>query len=297
MGSFGNNGNMPDESYPNDTPTDVPQRTISCFNDMDNPSTADMTVRAEGIRDCVGFTFNPNNNYQLWFADHNRDEFDKANNPLMFVNYTDGELNKVSFDGEHFGFPWCHSTGTGSPYLRDIGASFLKETDEPWTSQVDVCEDMDFTVPVQALGPHVAPDGIKFYAGYSTTNWPEKYLNSVFVAEHGSWNRPNKIGYRVVSVMLDDNDEVIEHNVFADGWIVKETNSFWGRPVDMAVLNDGSVLISEDNPGSVIRVFYDDWTPSTTADIIATDVEKSSVSAMSPTNIVVYIMFVCCILR
>merc|ERR1712130_818449 len=286
-----------------------PQRTISCFNDMNNPSVDDMTIRADGIRDCVGFAFNSNNNNQLWFADHNVDEFgfynEDIDNRLLFVNYTDGELNKVSFDGEHFGFPWCHSTGTGSPYRRDSGnAMFWKEVDEPWASQVSDCENGDYTAPKQALGPHVAPDGIKFYTGYNTTNWPEKYLNSIFVAEHGSWNRPNKIGYRVVSVVLNDNDDVIEHNVFVDGWIIKETNSFGGRPVDIAVLNDGSILISEDNPGAVIRVYYDDSTPTTTDDTIVTDViddtvvteveDLSSAPLMFSIKTVVYIMFVFC---
>jgi len=134
------------------------------------------------------------------------------------------------------------------------------------------------------------------------------------VAEHGSWNRPNKIGYRVVSVVLNDNDDVIEHNVFVDGWIIKETNSFGGRPVDIAVLNDGSILISEDNPGAVIRVYYDDSTPTTTDDTIVTDVtddtdvshviddtvvteveDLSSAPLMFSIKTVVYIMFVFCI--
>ena len=82
------------------------------------------------------------------------------------------------------------------------------------------------------------------------------------MAEHGSWNRPKKIGYRVVSVILDSNDDVVEHSVFVDGWATDYSN--WGRPTDIAVLNDGSILISEDNPGSILRVYYDGPTPQPT---------------------------------
>src|SRR5512146_1418442 len=104
--------------------------------------------------------------------------------------------------------------------------------------------------PAQELGPHVASLGMRFYTG---NMFPEKYKNSIFIAEHGSWNRSNKIGYRVSFVKLNGNTPV-SYEPFAEGWLQGESVS--GRPVDVEQMDDGSLLVSDDYAGMIYRISY-----------------------------------------
>jgi glucose/arabinose dehydrogenase len=106
------------------------------------------------------------------------------------------------------------------------------------------------TPPVQTLGAHVAPLGVKFYTGSA---FPEKYRNQVFIAEHGSWNRSKKSGYRLTLVRLD-GDRAISYEPFATGF--NQGDTVFGRPVDLLVLEDGSMLISDDSAGAIYRLTY-----------------------------------------
>jgi len=178
---------------------------------------------ASGIRNSVGFTWHPETG-DLWFTDNGRD--------MMGDDIPPGELNRAAEPGLHFGYPYCHAG----------------EVPDPEFGEGKSCG--DYTAPEQKLGPHVAPLGVKFYTGMM---FPPEYKGQIFIAEHGSWNRSKKIGYRVSLVRLEDGAPV-SYDVFAEGWLKREEVS--GRPVDLLVLADGSMLISDDYAGKVYRISY-----------------------------------------
>ncbi len=180
-------------------------------------------IIARGIRNTVGFDWHPKTG-QLWFTDNGRDR--------MGDDVPPDELNRITTDGQHFGYPYCHGTNIADPVFGDQRA----------------CG--EFVAPVQNLGPHVAALGMRFYTG---DMFPEEYHNQIFIAEHGSWNRSSKIGYRVTLVRLNGN-EAISYESFAEGWLQGESN--WGRPVDVLVMPDGSLLVSDDQAGLIYRISY-----------------------------------------
>ncbi len=179
---------------------------------------------AEGIRNSVGFTWHPETR-DLWFTDNGRD--------MMGDDLPPGELNTAPEQGMHFGYPYCHG--------GDIP--------DPEFGQGINCD--DFEPPAQKLGPHVAPLGLKFYTG---DMFPEEYRGQIFIAEHGSWNRSRKIGYRITLVELE-NGKPVSYEVFADGWMRRD--HVYGRPVDLLVLPDGSLLVSDDHGGKLFRISYE----------------------------------------
>lgn len=188
-----------------------------------NPDGGERETFARGIRNSVGFTWHPETG-ELWFTDNGRD--------MMGDNLPPGELNHAPVGGLHFGFPYCHGGEILDP---EFGAG-------------RDCE--EYAAPAQKLGPHVAPLGVKFYTG---ENFPQEYRGQVFIAEHGSWNRSEKIGYRVMLVRLDDGRPV-SYEPFAYGWLQGQEVS--GRPVDLLVLEDGSMLVSDDLEGRLYRISY-----------------------------------------
>ncbi len=133
----------------------------------------------------------------------------------------------------HFGFPFCHGGDIADPDFTE------RNCDE-------------FIPPAQKLGPHVAALGMKFYTG---NMFPAEYKNQIFIAEHGSWNRDEKIGYRVMLVRLS-GENAVSYESFAEGWLQGENVS--GRPVDVEILPDGSILVSDDYVGAVYRIYYDE---------------------------------------
>jgi glucose/arabinose dehydrogenase len=180
---------------------------------------------AQGIRNSVGFTWHPQTG-NLWFTDNGRD--------MMGDDIPPGELNTAPEQGLHFGYPYCH------------GGEIL----DPEFGEGKNCD--DYTPPAQKLGPHVAPLGVKFYTGEM---FPAEYRGRVFLAEHGSWNRSKKIGYRVTMVEFEDGVPA-SYDVFAEGWLKKDEVA--GRPVDLLVLEDGSMLVSDDYGGKIYRIRYED---------------------------------------
>ena len=189
-----------------------------------NPDGSERETFASGVRNSVGFTWHPETE-ELWFTDNGRD--------MMGDDLPPCELNRAPRQGLHFGYPFCH----GDDVL-----------DPRYGSGKDCA---DYTPPVQELGPHVAPLGLRFYTG---DMFPPEYRGQVFIAEHGSWNRSKKIGYRVMSVRLDGN-EAVSYEPFASGWLQGQSVS--GRPVDLLVMEDGSMLVSDDFAGKVYRITYD----------------------------------------
>jgi len=133
----------------------------------------------------------------------------------------------------HFGFPYCHQ---GDLPDRKYGKG-------------KNCA--DYSPPAVKLGPHVSPLGLEFYTG---NMFPEEYRNQLFIAEHGSWNRSRKIGYRIKLVRFNADGSVAGQQVFASGWLQGQDN--WGRPNDVLVMPDGALLISDDQAGVIYRVSY-----------------------------------------
>ncbi|HEX8061345.1 MAG TPA: sorbosone dehydrogenase family protein, partial [Cyclobacteriaceae bacterium] len=145
------------------------------------------------------------------------------------------ELNTATEKGQHFGYPYCHA-GT----IKD-----------PEFGNTRPCS--DFVKPVQALGAHVAPLGLKFYTG---TQFPSEYKNQVVLAEHGSWDRSKMNGYRLALVKLDANGKSLGYDTFASGWLDETKQKAWGRPVDVVLMKDGSMLVSDDKAGVIYRISY-----------------------------------------
>jgi glucose/arabinose dehydrogenase len=192
-----------------------------------NPDGSDLETYAEGIRNSVGFDWHPVTG-TLWFTDNNRDMLGDDTPP--------GELNKAEEAGLHFGFPFCHGTDVVEP--------------EPELAALGSCAAS--MAPVQELGPHVAPLGMAFYTGIM---FPQAFRNQVFIAEHGSWNRSDKIGYRISLVRLDKTGtRALSYESFAEGWLQEGKVS--GRPVDVLVAPDGSLLVSEDKQGAIYRISF-----------------------------------------
>ncbi len=185
-------------------------------------------IVARGVRNSVGFDWHPQTG-QLWFSDNGRD--------MLGDDLPPDELNRVSQPGEHFGYPFCHAGSVPDPEFGNDCARY--------------------TPPAQALGAHVAPLGLRFYTG---KQFPKRYRNAVFVAEHGSWNRSRKAGYRVMAAILVGN-RVVAYEPFASGWLQNtgtSQESVSGRPVDVLVMPDGSLLVSDDHAGAIYRIVYRD---------------------------------------
>ncbi|MEW9580819.1 sorbosone dehydrogenase family protein [Paraburkholderia sp. DGU8] len=182
-------------------------------------------VVARGVRNTVGFAWHPTT-HELWFTDNGRD--------VMGDNVPSDKLNRAPHAGMDFGFPYCHGGDTPDPQFGK---------DHPCSS---------FTPPVVQLGAHVAALGMRFYTG---SMFPPEYRNNVFLAEHGSWNRSTKVGYRVVRVITDPDGNHARQQVFAEGWL-QPGETVWGRPADVLPLPDGSLLISDDYAGAIYRVTY-----------------------------------------
>lgn len=187
------------------------------------PDGSQLEIFARGIRNTVGFAWHPETE-ELWFTDNGRD--------WLGDDLPPDELNRAPEPGMHFGFPYCHAGDIPDPEFGE-----LRNCSE-------------FTAPEIKLGPHVAALGMVFYTG---TMFPEEYRNQVFIAEHGSWNRKTPIGYRVTLVRLE-NGTPVSYEPFADGWL--QGFADWGRPVDVLVMPDGALLVSDDKNNAVYRISY-----------------------------------------
>ncbi|HYE54722.1 MAG TPA: sorbosone dehydrogenase family protein [Chitinophagaceae bacterium] len=181
-------------------------------------------VFAHGVRNTVGFTWHPQTG-ELWFTENGRDQ--------MGDNVPADELNVAPRANMHFGYPYCHEAATPDP-------EFNKGKD---------CS--QFVQPVASLTPHGAALGIKFYTGGM---FPDEYRNQAFIAEHGSWNRTEPIGYRVMLARMEGNT-VKSYEPFIQGWL--KDGKAWGRPVDVLQMKDGSLLVSDDYANAVYRITYD----------------------------------------
>jgi glucose/arabinose dehydrogenase len=179
---------------------------------------------ARGIRNSVGFDWDPRTR-DLWFTSNGRDRLGDDVPP--------DTLNHATRAGEPFGYPYCHARTIPDP---EFGGK------RPCSA---------FKAPAQPLGPHVAALGMRFYTG---SQFPQRYRGQIFIAEHGSWNRSAKIGYRVTLVTLDATGKPVSYEPFAEGWL--QGQSAWGRPADVAIAPDGSLLVADDTAGAIYRIRY-----------------------------------------
>lgn len=181
-------------------------------------------IYARGIRNCVGFDWDPKT-HDLWFTDNGADG--------LGANVPPDELNHAPQKGMNFGFPYCLGKDIIDP---DYGGNHK-------------CS--EFTAPAVELPAHVAALGMKFYTG---TMFPRDYRGDIFIAEHGSWNSPTKVGYRISRVHFR-NGKPVSYEPFATGWL-QPGEKVWGRPVDVLVAPDGALLVSDDFAGAIYRISY-----------------------------------------
>lgn len=181
--------------------------------------TKERTLIGKGIRNTVGFTRDPSSQ-ELRFTDNGRDSMGSEIPP--------DELNKVSKEGEHFGYPYCHGGTIPDPEYNQYPCS-------------------DFVAPQVKLGSHVAWLGLTFYTAKS---FPSSYDGQIFIAEHGSRDRQPPLGYRITLV----NPRTKSYDIFAQWWLQGEKAI--GRPVDIKQLSDGSLLVSDDYAGLIYRIWY-----------------------------------------
>jgi len=189
-----------------------------------NPDGSGMETIAHGVRNSVGLSFHPEDE-ALWFTDNGRDH--------LGDNLPADELNHAPSDGLHFGFPHCHQ--------GDL-------PDEEFGEGKDCA---DYTPPVAKLDPHGAALGLTFYTGGM---FPSEYKNRLFIAQHGSWNRSEKIGYQILVLDVRPDGSVLSQEVFASGWL--QGQEAWGRPNDVFVMPDGALLVADDYADVIYRISY-----------------------------------------
>jgi glucose/arabinose dehydrogenase len=182
-------------------------------------------VFAQGVRNSVGMDFNPKDGV-LWFTDNQVDG--------MGDDIPPGEINRATKPGQHFGFPYY---GGGK-----IRTNEYKDDPEP----------TDVVFPEVETDAHAADLGMTFYRGKM---FPEKYHGGIFSAQHGSWNRTTPIGARVLFTRLNEDGTAAGTEIFAEGWLTP--GEYLGRPVDVAMLPDGSLLVSDDFAGAIYRISYE----------------------------------------
>ena len=183
-----------------------------------------METVVKGVRNSVGMAFHPNTR-ELWFTHHGRD--------WLGEDLPNDTLHRVAKKGVHFGYPYCHQGDFVDPELGK-GRSCA-----------------EFAPPALKLGPHIAPLGMRFYTGKM---FPAEFRNRIIIANHGSWNRTQKIGFNLMQVTLDAQGKAVKYEPFAEGWA--DGNHYWGRPVDVQVMNDGALLVSDDVAGALFRISY-----------------------------------------
>jgi glucose/arabinose dehydrogenase len=189
------------------------------------PDGSDKRVYAEGVRNSVGFDWDPATG-ELWFTDNGRDLWGDDRPPE--------ELNHAPVAGQHFGYPYR--------YGKDL-------VDDSFSTELS---DDAFTGAALEFPAHNALLGMRFYTG---EQFPDEYRGDLFIASRGSWNRAVPDGYKIYRVRMEGG-RAVEWQEFATGWLT-EDKTFWGRPVDIEIAPDGSLLVSDDFNGLVYRISYE----------------------------------------
>ncbi|MYE25557.1 MAG: sorbosone dehydrogenase family protein [Gammaproteobacteria bacterium] len=187
-----------------------------------DPDTGETSVYAAGVRNSVGMAWHPETG-ELWFSDNGRD--------WLGDDLPPEEINRVQKPGAHYGYPYIHGDDIADP---EFGAGH---------------DPKDYVRPEVAIQAHAAALGLAFYTG---DQFPAEWQGALFIAEHGSWNRSSKVGYRVSVVRFDDATP--RYAPFLDVWLEDEKAT--ARPNDVLVARDGTLLISDDLGGRIFRVTH-----------------------------------------
>lgn len=182
-------------------------------------------IVARGVRNTVGFDFDPKDG-SLWYTNNGRD--------WLSEDTPNDTLNHVTKTGQDFGFPYCHQGDLADPEFG-WGKDCKKE----------------YTQPALLTGPHAGTLGMRFYTGKM---FPRKYQGAIFMARHGPWNRTRKYGADIMVAWPDGKGGIARSEVFMSGLV--ENNEYLGRPVDVMVMKDGSLLVSDDHNGAIYRISY-----------------------------------------
>jgi glucose/arabinose dehydrogenase len=202
----------------------IPPTSVSQIRRVD-PKTGNAEIWALGVRNSVGGDVDPRSG-RYWFTENARD--------WMSDDIPSDKLNMITKIGEHFGYPYCHQG----------------DLPDPKFAMGHKCS--EFTPPVLNLGAHVAPLGMKFYTG---NQFPAEYKNNIFIAEHGSWNRHKYQGARIKRVIVGPDGKNAKQEIFASGWIEGD-QGYLGRPADIVLAKDGSMLVADDWAGAIYRISY-----------------------------------------
>ncbi len=189
------------------------------------PDGSDMRLVADGVRNSVGFAWHPGTGV-MYFTDNGADR--------MGDDIPPDELNAVETPGGHYGFPWRGGSVALTGY----------EDEEP---------PVEVIAPVVEFGAHTASLGLDFV---DSAMLPEDWQGDAVVAQHGSWNRSTPIGYRLMRVRFGPDGTAQGREVFAEGWLLDNGNVL-GRPVDVAQMPDGALLVTDDHAGLVYRITYE----------------------------------------
>ena len=203
----------------------LPPTSLSQVRRVNPNGSGQAELVAIGVRNSVGGDIDPRSG-DYWFTENARD--------WVSNDLPSDKLNRIGKIGEHFGYPYCHQGNLPDPKFA-MGHK---------------CS--EFTPPVLNLGAHVAPLGMKFYTG---KQFPAQYSNNIFIAQHGSWNRHKYTGGNIVRVVTDPKGKKVKHEVFATGWINGD-KSYTGRPADVSIAPDGSMLVADDWAGAIYRISY-----------------------------------------
>ncbi len=203
----------------------LPPTSLSQIRRVNPDGSGQAELVAMGVRNSVGGDIDPRSG-EYWFTENARD--------WLTNDLPSDKLNRIARIGAHYGYPYCHQGNLPDPKFA-MGHK---------------CS--EFTPPVVNLGAHVAPLGMKFYTG---NQFPAEYRNNILIAEHGSWNRHKYTGGRISRVVTDAQGKNPKHSVFATGWINGD-KSYSGRPADILVAADGSILIADDWAGAIYRISY-----------------------------------------
>ena len=204
-----------------------PEEVFASINTMDvNNPDAGISQYASGIRNTVGFDWDPNSG-DLWFTDNGGDG--------LGDEMPADELNRAPQSGLNFGYPYIHQGDTPDPSFGD-GKN-----------------PADYEAPAQKLAPHAGSTGMAFYKG---DMFPAKYKNNIIIAEHGSWNRTDEAGHtgHMLTLVTVEDGKAINYEPFVTGFL--QNNEAWGRPADVLELKDGSLLIADDKANAIYRITY-----------------------------------------
>jgi glucose/arabinose dehydrogenase len=191
-----------------------------------DPDGKNRRVFATGLRNCVGLAVHPSTG-ELWCSVNERDGLGDDLVPDYITRVPQGSL---------FGWPWYYLGPHEDPRRPGERPELASK----------------ITVPDVLIQAHSASMRIAFY---NATQFPAEYRSDGFAAQHGSWNRSKRTGYKVIRVRLKDGAPTGEYEDFMTGFVVNDS-SVWARPVGVAIAHDGALLVSEDGNGTIWRITY-----------------------------------------